>query len=87
MVEKNEIKLTEEQILFKRRILEEMKCNQDIINTQITQLEKMLELKLPERQTRNQLNQKKSELSTLEHNIGIIEKQIRTKTEVQLKEQ
>jgi len=78
--------LTEEQILQKMHMLEDFKIQEDTIKIEITDYEKMIELKLPERKIRNALLKKQDELRNTQRNIKILEKQIRTKTETFLNE-
>ena len=79
---KKEIPITDEQMRNKFQMKENIEIAIDVLKTQIKQYEDMITMKLPERQTRAELNQKKAELERNEKNLKIIEKQIRERKEV-----
>ena len=80
------IKLNEEQIRYKRNQLEKLRIQIEETEIQIKDFERILELKLPERKTRAKLNEFRNQLDTTKRNIKILEKQVRNRQEIILKD-
>lgn len=72
------IKLTPEQILDREIQLFKTKMNLEMGILNVSQFQKAIELHIPEKEARNQLNNMKKQIETLQHNIIALEEQIST---------
>ena len=74
--------LNEEQISYKRHMLDNLKIQVDALDIDIKNFQAMLDLKLPERQVRNEMFKKQDQKANAERNVKVLEKQIRERKEV-----
>lgn len=74
-----EIKLSERDITMKYRQLLELQLKNEILVLQLEQITKMLELKVPERQAKLELEHLMSERESNDRNIKVLERHIRDK--------
>lgn len=81
-MDKKQRELTEEQIRIKQTQLEQLKYEVEEANLRIEQFQRMLDLKLPEKRVRVEMNDLKLKLGITERNIKILEKQVRERREV-----
>lgn len=81
MVELKKVDLTEEQMMQKKHMLNEIETEIEAQKIDISSYEKMIELKLPEQRARNALAKKKDELKIMERNAQIIRIQLRERKE------
>lgn len=73
--------LDSEQISFKNHQIEQLKREVDEWSVEIERGLKLLELKIPERQIKGQINMLREKTNMNEKNIKVLEKQVREKNE------